>query len=216
MFSLRSGSLPCNDPYDLWASSFGILVKERYYSGSITGKLGAVGLGLADWLFPNVIRKLVVTKKIVYPINIGHEALIRDTLSRLDEASEKKILHHLTTEAAYPNGEPSWAWGLGFPWMSKNGLYGSHVPFVTHTPYAMEALLVLKHDKEALQMFHGTWRFLESLKVMYEEDEALALSYAPVDEPRIVVNANGYAAFAYALQVLSGILASYAFCKKLI
>ena len=84
-------SLPCHDPYDLWASSFGVLVKERYYSGSITGKLGAVGLGLADWLFPNVIRKLVGTKKIVYPINIGHEALIRDTLSRLDEASEKNI-----------------------------------------------------------------------------------------------------------------------------
>jgi len=72
----------------------------------------------------------------------------------------------------------------------------------------MEALLVLGkvpsvHD-EAMDMFCGTWTFLESLKVMSEDEETLALSYAPIDEPRIVINANAYAAFAYALHAVHG------------
>jgi len=92
--------------------------------------------------------------------------------------------------------------------MSKNGLYGPEVPFVTHTPYVMEALLEIAgqpdlHD-EAMALFHGTWAFLESLKVMYKGTDDLALSYAPVEEPRIVVNANAYAAFAYALHAVHG------------
>jgi hypothetical protein len=72
----------------------------------------------------------------------------------------------------------------------------------------MEALLALAKvnsvQDEAMQMFHGTWAFLQSLRVMYEDENSLALSYAPVDEPRIVVNANAYAAFAYALHAIHG------------
>ncbi len=92
--------------------------------------------------------------------------------------------------------------------MSKNGLYGPEIPFVTHTPYVMEALLVLSEWPElcdpAMRLFHGTWGFLASLQIMQEGQDDLALSYAPVAEPRIVVNANSYAAFAYALHAIYG------------
>jgi hypothetical protein len=39
---------------------------------------------------------------------------------------------------------------------------------------------------------------------MHEDPDNLALSYAPVDEPRVVVNANAYAAFAYGLHAVHG------------
>ena len=39
---------------------------------------------------------------------------------------------------------------------------------------------------------------------MNESSKELALSYAPVSEPRIVVNANTYAAFAYSLHAVYG------------
>ncbi|HED14990.1 MAG TPA: hypothetical protein ENI62_15305 [Gammaproteobacteria bacterium] len=99
-------------------------------------------------------------------------------------------------------------WGLPFAWYSKNGVYDAHMPYVTNTPYVMEALLVLAelpdlHD-EAMTLFHGTWGFLQSLHAMRESSDELALSYAPVDEPRVVVNANAYAAFAYALHARYG------------
>ena len=57
--------------------------------------------------------------------------------------SPASLLEALVTCAAQED-ETSISWGLGFPWMSKNGLYGSELPFITHTPYAMEALLHLR------------------------------------------------------------------------
>ena len=72
----------------------------------------------------------------------------------------------------------------------------------------MEALLVLATypslNQMATEMFKNTWIFLESLKIMYQDDQQLALSYAPIDEPRMVINANSYAAYAYAMHAIHG------------
>src|SRR5690606_12877686 len=51
----------------------------------------------------------------------------------------------------------------------------------------------------ALQSFRASKRFLDKLKVMHEDETTLALSYAPIVEPRMVVNANSYACFSYVL-----------------
>lgn len=200
--------LTCSDPYDLWATPFGITVKRLYYKGRISGKFGAVGLGLLDWLAPDLSRRMVGAKLRTYPIVVAHEVLRRKVEQRLLEPEAEELFQCLRSIAVAPTGNQAWAWGLGFPWMSKNGLYGPEVPFVTHTPYVMEALLTLANSPtvrdEAMAMFYGTWPFLESLKVMDEGKDFLALSYAPVKEPRIVVNANAYAAFAYALHAVYG------------
>lgn len=197
------------DPYDLWSTQTGVKVREQYYQGLLIGKAGAITLGVLDWLAPSMSRKLTRAQPRGYPIVIAHEVLRLHQLGELDEELATSLFFQLAESSTTSSGIiPSWSWGLGFSWMSKNGLYSDNIPFVTHTPYAMEALLVLTnypHLKDtAMQVFCSTWEFLESLKIMHEDDEQLALSYAPIDEPRIVINANSYAAYAYAMHAVHG------------
>ena len=201
-------SLASFDPYDLWASPFGVEVKKRFYDGDVLGQLGAVGLGIFDWLVPHIGRRMSKVEPRQYPITLAQEILRRNLENRLTGRECEDLLQSLRDVAVDPTGQSGWAWGLGFPWMSKNGLYGPDIPFVTHTPYVMDALLALAEQPalqdRAMDLFHGTWGLLESLKVMEEGPEVLALSYAPVVEPRIVVNANAYAAFAFGLHGVHG------------
>ncbi len=196
------------DPYDLWATKSGVFIKRKYYSGDFSGKLGAILMGVFDWLLPSVSRKIFTVRKRCYPIVVAQQIQILSLSSEISNNNVSALLQKLKCVASDPTGVNGWAWGLGFPWMSKNGLYSESLPFITHTPYAMEALLILSRQssmsEEALTIFNDTWRFLESLLVMYQQDEQLALSYAPVNEPRIVVNANSYAAYAYALHAIYG------------
>lgn len=206
---MKKGSVlkRCNrflDPYDVWCTPFVIRVRQRFYEGRLSGKLGAAVIALADWLCPYALRNFFSACPRPYPILSAYFYLQAADEGRLTDCH--RALTDLKSQAV---GLPEMAaWGLGFPWMSKNGLYGPETPFVTHTPYVMEVLLRLAENEacrnEAMKLFHSTWSFLESLKVMAEEGDKLALSYAPVDEPRIVVNANSYAAFAYALHAVHG------------
>lgn len=195
----------CHDPYDIWATSAGVEIRRHYYEGRWVGKLGAIGISVADLLCPSATRWACGAPKRRYPILSALEYL---RSRRLGNAGEDQKGALADFEAQAVSGYGGKAWGLGFPWMSKNGLYGPEMPFVTHTPYVMEALLAIAESPsdrvEAMRLFTGTWDFLESLKVMYEEDGVLALSYAPVAEPRIVVNANSYAAFSYAMHAVHG------------
>lgn len=196
------------DPYDIWASPFGISCRKRYYSGSSLGKLYVSGIGLLDWLFPMLGRRLACVQPKIYPISLGHEILRFQIERQISESEAKELLDIARRVGIKDKYGSIYSWGLGFPWMSKNGLYESDVPFVTHTPYVMEALLVLAKvssvNEDALQLFYETWTFLVSLKVMVEYQDCLALSYAPIDEPRIVINANAYSAFSYALHAVHG------------
>ncbi len=194
------------DPYDLWATPRGVAARRAYYQGRLKGKIAAVAIALADLVAPILIRKVLRIRPRAYPILSAHECM--RLLLIAQEAISPDIVEELRSLAVNPTSD-NLAWGLGFPWMSKNGLYGPEVPFVTHTPYVMEALLALAERSpglhgEAMAAFQGTWDFLEALKVMRADERVLALSYAPVDEPRIVVNANAYAAFAYAMHAVHG------------
>lgn len=155
-------------------------------------------LAATDWLCPNLARGMLGVRPRIYPIVVAQLILTHKRLQRPDAALRRLKLAAVPDRARF-----GLAWGLGFPWMSKNGLYGGDIPFVTHTPYAMEALLELKKypacADEAEALFLETWRFLRALRVMYETEDQLALSYAPIEEPRVVVNANAYACYAHAL-----------------
>ena len=187
----------CHDPYDLWSSERAISIRERFYRGETLGELQAAAVATIDWLLPGLARRILRTPRRLYPITVAQWIL-----SRSADTSAASQLDSLVDCAAYdqPDGI---GWGLGFPWMSKNGLYPADTPFVTHTPYVMEALLLLAEDssveQRAIEVFERTLPFLNSLIPMHEDDETLALSYSPIPEPRIVVNANAYASFAYAL-----------------
>jgi len=205
------------DPYDLWATTSGVWLRREYYGGAWHGKGGAMAMGLMDWLGPDWARKTFRAVGPVHPITLAH--LIRIRILRQGGRPGPAHMARAEAEAlAHAAVQPwasrdRWAWGLGFPWISKHGLYGASMPLVTHTPYAMEALLELAGEPSArgraLELFAGTWSFLESLKEMdRSEDQGaasrLALSYGPTVETRIVINANTYAALALALHAVHG------------
>jgi hypothetical protein len=198
-------SVTAFDPYDLWALPFCVEIRKAYYVGNNKGKFFAIVISLADLAAPVFLRRVLQLTPQSYPILSAHECIRALLLS--GKTPLLSNVHELRSQSVNPGNEYL-AWGLGFSWMSKNGLYGPEIPFITHTPYVMEALLALSATptlhQDAMNMFDGTWAFLESLKVMYEDDAQLALSYAPIDEPRIVINANAYAAFAYALHAIHG------------
>lgn len=202
-----SPCVPIYDPYDLWITPWGVNIK-KYYQSRLIGRGAAVAMGGLDWLFPNFSRSLFQCEPRCYPIVSAQEIMKMSLRNLITCRNAPVLLHHLKSLAVDPSGAGGWAWGLGFPWMSKNGFYAPSIPFITHTPYVMEALLVLSTNEEtkmeALEIFRSTWNFLENLIVRYKGSQGLALSYAPIDEPRTVVNANGYAAYAYALHACYG------------
>lgn len=210
---------PTYDPYDLWATPLGVMTKKHFYEGKALGKVAAVSLGGMDWIFPNLVRVLFHCKPRFYPIVVAQEILRRSYQAQVNPENAVIFLELLKSVAVDPSGVKGWAWGVGFPWMSKNGLYEPTVPFVTHTPYVMEALIALSDmsnvKEEALTMLQGTWGFIESLLKMYDGSDGLALSYAPVEEPRIVVNANAYAAYACGLHITHGYVAIQEHAKKM-
>ena len=197
------------DPYDLWATSIGVEIKKHYYAGSIPAKLLALMVGVLDWTIPYLSRTMLNIEPIEYPIVLAHEILTRKTENRLSASDAVGLLHTIKLLAICVDNKPG-AWGLGFPWMSKNGLYGTQIPFITHTPYVMESLVILTEypivQDEAQAIFNNSSDFLETLLVMHQSPDELALSYAPLAEPRIVNNANAYAAYAYSLHAKYGVI----------
>lgn len=193
---------PAYDPYDVWMTPAGVTVRTAFYAGKLRGKLGAAIIAGCDWLMPGLFRLALGAQRRHYPITVAQAICCQPQLT------EPRAALNLLVSIAAINDDNEISWGLGFPWMSKNGLYGPEVPFVTHTPYAMEALLHLAKfpevAAEAHALFLKTRTFLDRLIIMHDDPETLALSYAPVVEPRMVVNANAYAAFAYALHHAHG------------
>lgn len=185
------------DPYDIWATKYLGKLKKSWSKGSFVARIIIPIVGLIELLVPVLFRRIIGLRKNSYP---HVEAMM---LSISKEQCGDKLLHYFKESRISGSG-----WGLPFAWYSKNGVYGANTPYVTNTPYVMEALLNLaalpNYRREAMVLFDETWCFLESLKVMYESENELALSYSPIDEPRIVVNANSYASFAYALHALYG------------
>ncbi|MBV1878329.1 MAG: hypothetical protein KUG79_11855 [Pseudomonadales bacterium] len=201
MVNNKNPATPSYDPYDPWMGNLGVSIRKKFYQGELVGKLLAVCVVAVDWLAPTILRKVIGIQQRSYPITVAQRILLADTISQ-PETALKAIMDLAVTN----HNKYGIAWGLGFPWMSKNGLYDENIPFITHTPYAMEALLKLSKYNQCKQQastyFNGTWKFLLSLHTLYETKDKLALSYAPLDEPRIVINANAYACFAFCLHAV--------------
>lgn len=183
------------DPYDIWMSEPRIKLRRRFYSGQLLAKVEAALVMLADWLAPSLMRKRLSER--TYPISVAQNILCENPIKNPRLAVEA-IKTVASGDARYGT-----SWGLGFPWMSKNGFYDDQIPFITHTPYVIEALLKLEAYPEVAVEVRETIangaNILNLLKLQHESADQLALSYAPMDEPRIVINANAYACFLSAL-----------------
>lgn len=186
------------DPYDVWATPHVGQLKQFWYRGSHVAGVLLSFLYILDWMAPHFFRRCMKVQPAYFP----HVESMLFCLS--DNKNSRSFIIDNLKSTCSPDG----GWGLPFTWFSKNGTYAPSTSFVTNTPYVMEALLCLANNKEAqddaLDMFYGTWRFLESLNKTLMTSNQLALSYAPVKESRLVINANSYAALAFALHALHG------------
>lgn len=153
-------------------------------------------------------RKRFFYKKQEYPIVRAFAAL---TLLALDSQNNKDLhldfaLKHLNWLAANTcQGYSGACWGLGFRWaVSKGLIYEKEIPFITVTPYALEAMVnyqLRTGDLRFIQSIKSVYDFIEKdIKVLRETQESLAVSYGPFAD-RIVTNATSYYMFTNSLLI---------------
>lgn len=204
MQALLGPDLATYDPYDLWKTKLGLWLKKIYYeNGKIAIPLVAPFF-ILDAYTPGLIRAFIKPQE--YPIVRAFAVL--SCLNFYELTSDEKYidLAAISVKWLMANQSPGYhgaCWGLNFPWMTKTGYYASTTPFITSTPYCVEALLKfsdMTHDKQSLDMALSSLGFLEDdLSVLLDESDKLAVSYGPGNDSRIVINANSYAMMLYGL-----------------
>jgi len=185
------------DPYDIWSLPLFGRVKNSWSAGDRKVLPVLILIGIFETFFPILTRKICRAPRNEF----AHVIAMHYFIGTVSGTHAVKKFKELRVRSS--------GWGLPFNWYSKNGVYGANTPYITNTPYVMEALVELGaagcQSELASEMFNSTWSFLESLRIHHSDENFLALSYAPVNEPRTVVNANSYAAFAYSLHALHGV-----------
>ncbi|RII27095.1 MAG: hypothetical protein CXR31_07520 [Geobacter sp.] len=201
---LLGSDLRTHDPYDLWRTGFGLWLKKLYYGkGKIT--IPIVGpFYLLDMYAPRLIRLFIKPQE--YPAVRAFAVLI--ALNYFQLTSQKKFVD-LATEsvdwlvANQSKGYSGACWGFDMPWMTKTGCFPPLTPFITTTPYCVEALVkfsdVTKNEKY-LEIALSSLHFLDNdLHKLVDNAQMLAVSYGPSRDKRIVINGNAYAMMLYSL-----------------
>lgn len=196
--------LTTDDPYDIWKTRPGFLVKDLYNRHRRIGTLPAAALTLVDTLANNGARWGYQAQE--YPVV---RALAAQALMNLHEREASPHLMaavrvHLDwlREHASP-GYSGPCWGIGFRQPISAGLiYAADLPLSTMTPYALEAFVRfhgLTGDDSVVPVIRGIHGFFSrDLKVMEETDDYLVMSYGAMRDRR-VVNAASYVLYSLSL-----------------
>jgi len=203
---LLRDDLSTSDPYDIWKTNLGIKIKKLYYGNKYLGLVPAGILTIYDLYINNNLR--LGYQKQEYPIVRAQSALALLNIYKKDKNNiyleyAKKHIDWLLEN--YSKAYSGYCWGLNFDWVySSCKVYDSNIPFSTHTPYPLEALIEyykITKDKKLLEPIRSIFLFLEKdIKVMQETDEFLILSYG-VEKDRVVTNANSYLMYMYSLML---------------
>jgi len=199
-----AGDLSSYDPYDIWKTALGFRVKKLFNRRPRLGLFPAAVFALLDDLMNQKLRVFYIQNE--YPIVRAMAALCLLNLyrnnrdSRLLEGAERHLQWLLTNSC---RGYSGCCWGLGFPHaVSSNLVYDRHTPFSTITPYALEAFISFSQvskDTQFQPVIDSIFRFFDNdIKVMEEDEEALATSYGPFRD-RTVINAVSYTMYVYSL-----------------
>jgi hypothetical protein len=203
---LLADNLITYDPYDIWKEGVGLKTKKIYYKRKIAGFAPAGFLYIIDFLFNNSLRRFYTPQE--YPIVRALATLT--LLNCFEKLKEPKYLKYAEKNIDwllkhYSKGYSGYCWGIGFKWVSKNRVYDKNTPYITMTPYVIEALI--KYNKiTGNSIFENIIRsafvFIENdLAIKHCNKKTLSLSYSPAYEPRIVINANSYAIYLYAMLI---------------
>lgn len=196
--------LRTHDPYDIWQTRIGFLIKDGYNRHGYLGLAPAAAGALLDNFCNERLRSLYRPKE--YAIVRAFAALCLGKLSRAtgEKRWAAKAVRHLHWLADHScTGFSGPCWGLGFRHAATRDLiYDANTPFSVITPYAMEAFASFADEPDGEE-----WRpfvrrifsfFKHDIQVMEEDDEVLATSYGPFHD-RTVVNAVSYNLFSHAM-----------------
>lgn len=204
-----TGDLSSYDPYDIWKTKMGMKVKSLYYKNKLLGAMPAFVLSFWDMFLNNKSR--TGYQKQEYPMV---RALAAKSLLNLYEVSRNESYLTMAREhfgwliQNYSKGYSGFCWGHNMTWVSKNGVYAADTPFITTTPYVLEGLVQyqkITNDNRYHHVVVSIFDFIsKDLQKHIDNAEILSLSYAPVIEPRVVINANSYA--LYSLSMLQSVI----------
>lgn len=199
-----SNDLSTSDPYDIWKTGFGLNVKHLFNKNKLAGFLPASLLTIFDQYFNNETRSFY--KRQEFPVV---RALAASSLLNIfSRCPEPVFLGWAVTHldwliTHYSNGYSGFCWGANMPWASKNGTYAVDTPYITNTPYALEAMVAYTKatgDSKYDKVIESVYYFIDNdLHKVIDEGNLLCLSYSPVKEPRVVINANSYALYSLSL-----------------
>ena len=201
---LLQSDLSTYDPYDVWKTDIGVKVKKLYYKNKYLGLLPAAAITIYDLYINNTKRNGYYKQE--YPITRAQAAI-----TLLNLYKQEKNLKYITYAKKHidwllvnrSTGYSGYCWGMNFDWVyTATDTYNKNIPFSTHTPYPLEALVQyynITKDASVLNVIKSIFLFLENdIKVMKETENILILSYG-VEKDRIVTNANSYSMYMYAL-----------------
>jgi len=192
------------DPYDIWITKTGQKIKQFYYRHNLLGIAPAGFLTIYDFYINNRLR--LGYEKREYPILRAQAALTLLSLYKTDENSDYLVYAKKHIDWLLENGSKGYAgycWGLNYDWVySGDEIYDDNMPFSTHTPYPLEAMVKyyeITKDESLIEPIKSVFDFFETdIKVMREDENILALSYG-VQKDRVATNASSYAMYCYAL-----------------
>lgn len=202
-FCLRN-DLSTFDPYDIWKTAGGFLVKDFYNHYPNLGLIPAALFTLYDFFLNNDCRKFYSAQE--YPIVRAWAALILLNLYKHDrrESTINNVILHLDwLKQNTCHDYSGHCWGLGFKYaVSEDLIYDGNMPLSTMTPYPLEAFVnyteISKSDAY-LDVIRSVYSFFENdIQILEETEEYLVTSYAPLPD-RKVVNAVSYSMYSLAI-----------------
>lgn len=193
------------DPYDLWKTKLGFIVKNLYNNHPLIGLFPAVMLTLYDTFINNERRHFYTPQE--YPIVRAWAAL---TLLNIYERTHydwallyaRNHLEWLKENTC--QGYSGYCWGVNFDYaVNKCLIYDQNMPLSTITPYPLEAFIrytEISGDERFLDVICGIFNFFDNdIEVLEENDRYMVTSYAAMKD-RKVINAVSYT--MYSLSIL--------------
>ena len=192
------------DPYDLWKTAGGFIVKNFYNHHPKLGLVPAALFTLYDVFLNNERRNFYTPQE--YPIVRAWAALILLNLYRHNRKAstiDNVVLHLDWLKQNTCHGYSGYCWGLGFKYaVSKDLIYDSNMPLSTMTPYPLEAFVTYTEISKSdayLDVIRSIYSFFENdIQILEETKEYLVTSYAPLPD-RKVVNAASYSMYSLAI-----------------
>jgi hypothetical protein len=192
------------DPYDLWKTAGGFIVKNFYNHHPKLGLVPAALFTLYDVFLNNERRNFYTPQE--YPIVRAWAALILLNLYRHNRKAstiDNVVLHLDWLKQNTCHGYSGYCWGLGFKYaVSKDLIYDSNMPLSTMTPYPLEAFVTYTEISKSdayLDVIRSIYSFFENdIQILEETKECLVTSYAPLPD-RKVVNAVSYSMYSLAI-----------------